>query len=196
MATKGKKTKVDVLLDFDRKEGKWKASIGGTVYGLHRYERRALIYAIQKYAKEKGISQRQIVHSVQINWTAPAKKIHKIFTQSQETLKQAKQDALEAERALQLAKKEHRLLTAGYVAALMDYGVSVSGAMRLADAATNTVMKYINLAGGEEEAARFMWKRAKVNFKGMLGQTRHATTSSGEAGGLNDIWSMYDQSED
>lgn len=192
----GKQEKVKVDVRFNRKRQRWEAFIDDKIYGFHRYERRALIFGVRNYAKEKGVELSSLALEHQVHSTQQVKKINEIF-KTERAAYEASKKALEvAEREADERKNAYKTTLAQYVAALMDYGYSATGAMHMADdASVNTIRKYIMEAGGEQKAASDMWKRAGVRIKGMIGAKKSEIKKASEAGEFENIWSLYDDKE-
>ncbi len=196
MATRAKK-KITVNLKFNRKRGGWEAFIDDKLCGYHRYERRALIFGVQNYAKERDTDPRAFDPEPHIQWNRQLKKIYEIFKAERAGYEAAKEAFAAAELEIEERKKSYRTTLAQFAAALMDYGFSASGAAKMAgDASVNTIHRYIKQVGGEQKAAEDMWKRAKVKFSGML-QLKEGEdkTSSSPTNELENVWSLYDDKE-
>ncbi len=198
----GKRDSVRIDLRFDRKKEKWEALVGDEVYSTHRFERRALALAVQAYARAHGLNPRTLEYTSQIQWPKKISKIHQIWTEDH----QAYEDALGSLRALQEqerilraqidTKKQQMQKTCGqYVAALIDFGMSRSGAIQMVQVTNNTVTEYFNQQGGVEAAAEKMWRRAGVKIKGMLTQSGSGSSSTSSSNPRDSTWQIYQKPE-
>ncbi len=195
----GKRDAIDIHLRFDRKKERWEALVQGEVYATHRFERRTLALGVQAYAKAHGLNARTLEYNSQIDWPTKVSKIHDIWTEDLQAYEEGLDELRvlqEQERVLKAeieAKKLQMQKTCGqYVAALVDFGMSRSGAISMVQVTNNTITEYFSQQGGIEAAAEKMWRRAGVKIKGTLTHSgSKASQSTPGPSKRGSTWQIY-----
>ncbi len=157
---------IEVRLQLEKATLRWKASIEGEVYGVHKYEQRAVDRALCRYAAIQGIDLDSAEHSVVYGWPRSILQLQALFESSEKEharskakLEAAKRAFVKAKKKARIQKEAHLLLTSQYVAALLQYGLSTQSALSMTKMVNNTVQKYIRLQGGVKAAASRLLQR-------------------------------------
>ncbi len=164
--------KVRIDLSFEHEELQWVARIDGVKYGAHRWENRAEVGARSRYLEmHDRLDPEEIEFESYFDWPEP-------MIEGKQYLNKQIKEVERLNAKLEEAKTELDKVRGQYLSAWKACGMSNKGAAEMLEVTVVTANKWIEQAGGDEEASRMLFKKLGFkNIENVIGRKSERTNA-------------------